>query len=111
MDTIDTIKMLTNPDLQVYGVVATYYEKRTKNRNVILAELERGYNLIGVIPKTVVSSEGIFKGMAAAEIAPNQDISKRYMEIAEMIIADDYTKKGEVANGQKRGSIRANESA
>lgn len=99
MDTIDTIKLLTNPDLQVYGVVATYYEKRTKNSNVILAELEREYNLIGIIPKTVVSSEGIFKGMAAAEIAPNQDISKRYMEIAEMIIADDYTKKGEITNG------------
>lgn len=98
MDTVDNIQALTNPGLSVYGVVATFHEKRTKNGTAILKELSNEYNLISVIPKTVLSGEGVYKGMAVVELAPNQEIAKKYMEITDMVITGKYEQKEIIEN-------------
>ena len=89
-DTISDVQELTNPDLKIYGVVATMYEKRVKNDTAILMELNRNHNLIGIINKKVMAGKGVYDGMAAVEYAPNADISQEYMRIVDLIISGKY---------------------
>jgi chromosome partitioning protein len=100
-DTIASIQTLTNPGLKVYGVVATFYESRTKNGTAILMELNREYNLIGVIPKTVLPAQGVYKGLSVVELAPKHKMAHAYMDIVDMIISGKYERKGDINDVEK----------
>ena len=53
----------------------------------ILALLRKEYNLLGVIKRLAVAKKGIYDGLAAVEQAPNSELAKEYVAIAEMIMS------------------------
>lgn len=89
-DSISEIKELINEKLKIYGIIATFYETRVKDDKEILEMLKNEYNLIGIIKKQVAAKKGIYDGMAAVQAAPESDISKEYVKIADMIISGNY---------------------
>ena len=86
-DSIQEIQELINPGPKVLGVIATLYDTRVADDREILALLRKEYNLLGVIKRLAVAKKGIYDGLAAVEQAPNSDLAKEYVAIAEMIMS------------------------
>ena len=90
-NTIADIKDLTNPGLEIYGILATMYEKRAKYDTEILMQLNRENRVLSVLNKRVWAGKGVYDGLAVVELNPNLDISIAYNEVADMLIADKFT--------------------
>ena len=86
-DSIQEIQELIHPGLKVLGVIATLYDTRVADDREILALLRKEYNLLGVIKRLAVAKKGIYDGLAAVEQAPNSELAKEYVAIAEMIMS------------------------
>lgn len=86
-DSIQEIQELINPGLKVLGVIATLYDTRVADDREILALLRKEYNLLGVIKRLAVAKKGVYDGLAAVEQAPNSELAKEYVAIAEMIVS------------------------
>ena len=86
-DSIQEIQELINPGSKVIGVIATLYDTRVADDREILALLRKEYNLLGVIKRLAVAKKGIYDGLAAVEQAPNSDLAREYVAIAEMIMS------------------------
>ena len=86
VDTIEGIKSLINPKLKVLGVIATMYEKRSNDDNDILEALQDGYNVLGVIKKSVAVKKAVYDGASVAHSAPKNDVAKEYAKVADHII-------------------------
>ena len=86
-DSIQEIQEMINPGLKVLGVIATLYDTRGADDREILALLRKEYNLLGVIKRLAVAKKGIYDGLAAVEQAPNSDLAREYVAIAEMIMS------------------------
>ena len=86
-DSIQEIQEMINPGLKVLGVIATLYDTRVADDREILALLRKEYNLLGVIKRLAVAKKGIDDGLAAVEQAPNSDLAREYVAIAEMIMS------------------------
>lgn len=92
-DTINEVHELINPKLKVMGVIATMYEQRVKDDTEILRLLEKEYNVIGVVKKLAVAKKGIYDGLSVVEQFPENDISREYKAVADMIINDRYERE------------------
>lgn len=92
-DSIQEIQELINPGLKVLGVIATLYDTRVADDREILALLRKEYNLLGVIKRLAVAKKGIYDGLAAVEQAPNSDLAREYVAIAEMIMSGNDKKE------------------
>ena len=77
-DSIQEIQELINPDLKVLGV---------GDDHDILVLLRKEYNLLGVIKRLAVAKKGVYDGLAAVEQAPNSELAKEYVAIADMIMS------------------------
>lgn len=86
METIEGIKTLINPNLEVMGLIATMYEKRINDDRDILAMLQEKYNVFGVIKKSVVAKKGVYEGLSVSQSAPKTDVAVEYDKIADYII-------------------------
>lgn len=93
MDTVREIKELVNPDLHIYGVIATLYEKRCKDHNEILEALDNEYQVIGVAKKLVSAKKSIYEGKAVIEQEPENAISLAYMKIVKMIMNGKFERE------------------
>lgn len=85
-DSIESVKELINPDLEVLGVIATLYEKRVKDDNDILRALQERYNVLGIVKKMAIAKKGVYDGLSVAQQAPNNDIAVEYDRISQIII-------------------------
>ena len=86
-DSIQEIQELINPELKVLGVIATLYDTRVGDDHDILVLLRKEYNLLGVIKRLAVAKKGVYDGLAAVEQAPNSELAKEYVAIADMIMS------------------------
>lgn len=86
MDTVNEIKDLINTKLEVLGVIATMYEKRVRDDNEILQEIEKNYNVIGVVKKLAIAKRGIYDGLSVVEQVPTSVIAMEYNRISDIII-------------------------
>lgn len=86
MDTIAGIKEELNENLEVLGVIATLYDSRTLIDKYVLEVLEKTYEVLGVIKRTVAAKRGLSKGLPVVITEPNSDISIEYKKIADKII-------------------------
>lgn len=93
MNTVEEIKELINPDLQVYGILATLYEKRCRDDNDILNALDEEYTVIGVAKKLVSAKRSIYEGQAVIEQEPMNAISIAYQKIVRMIITGKFERE------------------
>lgn len=85
-DSIEEIRELINPHLEVIGVIATLFDTRVSDDREILALLKKEYNLLGVIKRLAVAKKGLYDGLAAVEQAPDSKIAQEYTAIAQMIV-------------------------
>ena len=81
-DSIQEIQELINPEL-----IATLYDTRVGDDHDILVLLRKEYNLLGVIKRLAVAKKGVYDGLAAVEQAPNSELAKEYVAIADMIMS------------------------
>lgn len=88
-NTIDEVQDLVNPDLHIYGVVATLYEMVVKDHNEILEMLKKKYNVIGTTKKTALATKGIYDGKCVVERDPKSEIAKEYVKIANIIMEEN----------------------
>lgn len=86
VETIEGVKTLINPKLEILGVVATMYEKRSCDDNDILEALQENYNVLGVIKKSVAAKKSIYDGLSVAQYAPKNEVAKEYAKVADYII-------------------------
>lgn len=59
---VGTIKELINDQLNIIGVIVTKFEAQTKDANEVLTELQKQYDILGIIKKSVVIKDGIYDG-------------------------------------------------
>ena len=85
-NTIDEVQDLVNPDLHIFGIVATLYEMVVKDHNEILDMLKEKYNVIGVTKKSALATKGIYDGKCVVERDPRSEIAKEYVKIANIIM-------------------------
>lgn len=87
LDTIEGIQSgngdrSLNPDLELLGVIATLYEKKTNDHRDVLTLLEQKAEVLGVIKKAAVVNKAIIDGKPVVISAKGTDVSKSYFEIA-----------------------------
>ncbi len=92
-NTIDEIKELINPKLEVLGVVATMYETRVNDDTVILEQLQKNYNVIGIVKKQAATKKGLLEGLSVVEQSPLSEVAEEYISISDMIISNRYTRE------------------
>ena len=85
-ETIAEIKELVNPNLDVYGVVATLYQMRLKQDNEVKDMLYKNYHVIATIKQAAIAKKGVFDGISVIESAPDHEISVNIKQIAKMLI-------------------------
>lgn len=78
---------LLNPKLAVLGVIATLYDMRISDDRDVLELLRSEYKLLGVIKRLAAAKKGIYDGLSAVEQAPDSEIAKEYVVIANMIMS------------------------
>lgn len=88
-DTIDDIQSLVNPELKVYGVIATLYQQRVKNDKEVYSKLLDEYKVIGVMKLAAVAKKGVFDGISAVEYMPSHEISVVMNNLADRIIREE----------------------
>lgn len=88
LNSIEGIKELINPNLEVFGIIATMYEKRIKDDNEILDVLENNYRVIGVVKRLAVAKKGVPDGISAGEQPKNNEIALEYEKISDLIIKE-----------------------
>lgn len=71
-----------NPDLQIYGIIATMYRKQTKDHQDILGLLSDTETLLGIVKESVDASKGDVDGIPVVLSSPKSDVAKAYIEIA-----------------------------
>lgn len=87
-DTLERVKENLNENLAMYGVIATMVEN-TLHSKEILEFLEKEYNVIGTIPKSVKVSDAAYSQSGAiTEFAPNSKPARAYEAIADKVYKD-----------------------
>lgn len=88
-ETIEDIRELINPNLSVYGAIATKHDRTTKGRQVLELMLAE-YDVLTVVKKLTEAVSGIYDGRSVVEQLPDSEISRAYGQVADMIIADKF---------------------
>lgn len=87
-ESIEEIKELINPKLEVFGVIATFYESGANKDKEIVQYLKENDRLLATIPKRVAVKERIDEGQSILEFKPNSDVSRAYKKVAKLIIEE-----------------------
>ena len=93
LDTIDNVHEALNPDLEIYGVLATLYKNNNHSKEV-LGLLRDNYNLIGKINNSVSAEYATVNGKSVSEYDPTSPVAIEYTRITEEIV--DKSKKGTI---------------
>jgi len=83
-NSIADIKELTNPDLEIYGYIATKYQ-RTNKQKEILEAMMKNYKVLGVCNLKNDTDKGVYDGVPVVEFNPNSDVAMEYVKIANFI--------------------------
>ena len=92
LSVVDTIKELINDKLEVVGVIVTKFEPQVKDANDVLAQLQKQYNVLGIVKKSVTIKNGIYEGLPLAINPKNklaQEIKDEYVKIFDAIVATE----------------------
>lgn len=85
LETIQEIKEDLNPDLQIDGIIATFFESRVNDQKDILDLLKQKAEVIGIIKKSADVPRRVIDGLPIVLWKPKSDIAIEYMNIAKMI--------------------------
>lgn len=95
-DTVEKVRANLNENLDILGVIATFYDKRTLHSKEVLELLEKDYPILGTVSVSVQAKDSILDGKSLIEYNPRHKISQEYQEIAKRI------REMEVKNYEKK---------
>lgn len=93
LDTIENVHEALNPDLEIYGVLATLYKNNNHSKEV-LTLLKDNYHLIGKINNSVSAEYATIQGKSVSEFNKKSPVAKEYTRITKEII--DEFKSGKI---------------
>jgi chromosome partitioning protein len=85
LETVEDVRAFANADLEVLGVVATMFDRRTRHGRQVLAELERAHGLRVLdppVPKSVRFAEAPELGRSIIQHAPESPGAVAYRALA-----------------------------
>lgn len=88
LDTVSDVRLYTNPDLQVLGVVVTMYDARTRLGREVLSSLYDHHGLRVLeppVPKSVKVAEAPGRGLSILDHASSSKSAAAYRELAAAI--------------------------
>lgn len=85
LDTISNVQESLNPDLVIYGVLATLYKNNNHSKEV-LSLLKDNYNLIGKINNTVAAEYATVESKSVMQYDKRSSIAKEYTRITKEIV-------------------------
>jgi chromosome partitioning protein len=92
LDTIDSVRSVTNPSLRILGILATKYDARTLNSREVYDYLSRFSETEGIklfnatIRQSVRFLEAPGHATPIVQLHPELDGSKAYKQVAEEIL-------------------------
>lgn len=84
-DTIEQVQENLNPNLEIFGVIATFHN-RTIHAKENLDRLTQEYNVIGVIGTTVKAKDAVYSGKPIVSYEANSKVAQQYSAVVERII-------------------------
>lgn len=91
LETITDVRLFTNPDLSVRGVIATMFDARTRHGREVLDDVQLRYGLPVLpppVPKSVRFAEAPAKGLSILEYAPRSPGAEAYRAIARALVGE-----------------------
>jgi len=85
LETIKKVKENLNENLNIAGVIATFYDSRTLHSKEVLEALGEEQKILGVIKKSVQVQDSIMSGKSIITYNPEHPIAKEYKNIASKI--------------------------
>jgi chromosome partitioning protein len=89
LDTVADVKSILNPGLEVFGILPTLYDGRSKHAQAVLADVGERYDLPVLsppIPKTVRFAEAPALGRSILSTSRSSKGAKAYREIAAALL-------------------------
>lgn len=90
LDSMNRVKSILNPGLDIYGIVMTMYDARTNLSNQVVEEVRSFFGPVvfnTLIPRTVKLSEAPSYGQPISDYAPDNKGAIAYNELAQEVIA------------------------
>ena len=90
LDSMNRVKKMLNPSLDIFGIVMTMYDSRTNLSNQVVNEVRSFFGKTvfeTMIPRTVKLSEAPSYGQPILEYAPDNKGSEAYNDLAREVIA------------------------
>jgi chromosome partitioning protein len=90
LDTVHDVRRFTNRDLEVWGVLPTLYDGRTKHARRVLETISETYDLEVLeppIPKTIKFAEAPAAGRSILRTSRSSKGAKAYREVAASLVA------------------------
>ena len=90
LDSMNRVKKMLNPSLDIFGIVMTMYDSRTNLSNQVVNEVRSFFGKTvfeTMIPRTVKLSEAPSYGQPIIEYAPDNKGTEAYNELAREVIA------------------------
>lgn len=80
-----TAKYLARPDLELIGIVATMYEKVSRDQTDILDVLRENYNVLAVVKKSADAYRYVLDGKPICIVKKSGEVTRAYQQVAEHI--------------------------
>ena len=90
LDSMNRVKSILNPGLDIYGIVMTMYDTRTNLSNQVVEEVRNFFGPVvfnTLIPRTVKLSEAPSYGQPICDYAPDNKGALAYDDLAQEVIA------------------------
>lgn len=88
LDTVHDVRQVTNPDLEVWGVLPTMYDPRTTHSRRVLETITEAYDLDVVeppVPRTIKFAEAPAAGLTILATAPRTKAAQAYRDVAQTL--------------------------
>ena len=89
LETIEDVRDYTNPDLAVWGAIATLFDARTRLAHEVVAHVRESYGITVAepfVPKSVKVAEAPGLGRSVMTHAPRSKSAQAYCELAAQIM-------------------------
>lgn len=86
-DTLGQIKEAIGKEIAMLGLVVTMYDGRTKHAQEALTALERRWDILGTVSRTVAVQDAILAASPIGDYAAQNKATSEYMNITQNIIA------------------------
>ncbi len=88
LDTVEDVKELLNPGLEVVGLLPTMGDRRTAHARQVVADLSERYGLpvLGPVPRSVRVAEAPARGRSVLATASRSTAAVAYREVADALL-------------------------